>query len=47
MTFQNLVICVNASLLQNNKDLAPNFKFTEFFERCIELMNADGTDFIL
>jgi hypothetical protein len=47
MTFLNLIICFNTSLLQNNKNLTPNFKFTQFFTRCIELMNPDGTDFIL
>jgi hypothetical protein len=47
MTFLNMVVCVNRSLFQNNKNLTPDFKFTQFFARCIELMNADGTDFIL
>lgn len=47
MTLPNIFICILPSITQNYKDIKVQFKFAQFFNNCIEIMNADGNDFIL
>lgn len=47
MTLPNIFICILPSITQSYKDIKVQFKFSQFFDNCIDLMNADGNDFLL
>ena len=47
MTLSNLFVCILPSITQSNKGIKVKFIFGTFFKYCIELMNADGNDFVL
>jgi hypothetical protein len=47
MNWNNLMVCFNTSLLQSGKDLTAGFKLSEFFQKAIDLLNDDQTDFTL
>jgi hypothetical protein len=47
MSFGNMMICFTTSLLQNNRGLAPGFRFSEFFQKAVELLNPARNDFVI
>jgi hypothetical protein len=47
MSFANLAVCFLSSLLQNGKGLGAGFRFQEFFQESVALLNESGDDFNL